>query len=394
MIVIVGAGLAGLTAGKILSEKGISYTLYEADARIGGRVKSDFVDGYILDHGFQVLLDSYPQAQAHLKMNELELGKFAPGAKILLDSGVLSTIADPLRSPQNVFGTLLAPVGSLVDKVKILQLMGNKKITEQTTLSYLKEIGFSDQMINNFFRPFFSGVFLENELRTDASYFHYLYKKFSEGLATLPKKGMGEIINQLANMNNGEILCHKRINSIDSGKKLTLHLSDEQIEVDHLIMATDGYHTSQLLPELEIPAKKRSVTTLYFSSDKKFDDIYLYLNASGKGRVNHLCQLSAVQPAYAPAGKSLFSVTLLDIEEANPGDIKKEINNWDILDTQDWIFLKSYKINYALPETFYSGTLKHPDQRIYLAGDFTETSSIEGAMKSGEKAAYSLLEKI
>lgn len=202
---IVGGGLSGLIAATVLENNGYSPTILEASDRVGGRVKTDLIEGYRLDHGFQVLLTEYPMAQKYLDYSTLELQKFYSGS-VLFEKGEQRIVADPLRNPSLILKTLLANVGSFSDKLKILKLNNTlKKKTlseifqdkEGLTLDYLKDFGFSENIIETFFRPFFSGIFLEPDLNTSSRMFEFVYKMFGSGFAALPKAGIEAIPQQL-----------------------------------------------------------------------------------------------------------------------------------------------------------------------------------------------------
>ena len=148
---IVGAGISGLIAATVLEQNGYYPVIIEATDGVGGRVKTDIVDGYQLDHGFQVLLTAYPAAQKYLDFESLQLQKFLPGASIF-KNGKQKVIGDPLRDISLLFSTLFSGIGRFSDKIKILKL--NKKLKEKTlseifsereqsTLSYLMDLGLS-----------------------------------------------------------------------------------------------------------------------------------------------------------------------------------------------------------------------------------------------------------
>ena len=204
-IYIIGAGVSGLIAALNLEKHGYSPTILEAKSNTGGRVKTEIIDGWILDVGFQVLLDAYPMSKKYLNYIDLDLQKLIPGARIYTENDSF-IFGDPLRNIKLLFPTLFSSVGSLLDKLRILQLnirLKNMQIEaifnekETTTLTYLQNLGFSDKIIDQFFKPFFSGIFLENELRTSSRMFEFIFKLFSEGFATLPKAGIGAIADQL-----------------------------------------------------------------------------------------------------------------------------------------------------------------------------------------------------
>jgi phytoene dehydrogenase-like protein len=224
---IIGAGISGLIAATVLEKNGFSPIIIEATERVGGRVKTDIVNGYQLDQGFQVLLTAYPAAQKYLNFESLELQKFLPGASIF-KNGKQEIIGDPIRDTSLLMSTLFARIGTLSDKLKILKLNNKlKKKTiseifsekEQSTLSYLVDFGFSFRMIDDFFTPFFSGIFLENKLETSSRMFEFVYKMFGEGDATLPKGGIEEIPKQLLhNLKNTTIKYKTRVSSITDGE--------------------------------------------------------------------------------------------------------------------------------------------------------------------------------
>ena len=118
---IIGAGISGLIAAKVLEDHGYTPTIIEASGTVGGRVKSEIVNGYTLDHGFQVLLTSYPAAQKYLDFEELEIQELLPGATIF-KKGKSQTVGDPLRKLSLLFPTLRSSIGTFTDKIKILRL--------------------------------------------------------------------------------------------------------------------------------------------------------------------------------------------------------------------------------------------------------------------------------
>ena len=120
-IYIIGAGVSGLIAAKVLENSGYAPVVLEATDRAGGRVKTDLIDGFQLDHGFQVLLSSYPAAQKYLDFKALELQELRSGA-VIFKNGKQQVIGDPLRDISVLFSTLFSGVGNLLDKIKILQL--------------------------------------------------------------------------------------------------------------------------------------------------------------------------------------------------------------------------------------------------------------------------------
>ncbi|MCC7529204.1 MAG: NAD(P)/FAD-dependent oxidoreductase, partial [Candidatus Melainabacteria bacterium] len=170
--VIIGAGLSGLACAYHLKKAGIDFTILESSDDVGGRVRSDVVDGYILDRGFQVLLTAYPDARELFEYDKLELKPFIPGAQVRLN-GEFHTVADPWRRPSDCLQSVFNPIGTFKDKLLIgklrqvvtsgsLESLYKKK--EQSTAEFLQQFGFSKSMVDRFFRPFFGGVFFDRSL--------------------------------------------------------------------------------------------------------------------------------------------------------------------------------------------------------------------------------------
>ena len=206
-IIIVGAGLSGLSCALTLQDAGLHPLILEASDGPGGRVRTDIQEGFLLDRGFQVYLDAYPNAGALFDDSSLNLQPFNPGA-LVYRQGVLHRVMDVFRSPQHLLPSLFAPVGSLLDKLQVARLRTSilKTPLEQIgqsedlkTEEFLSQSGFSKRIIDTFFRAFYGGIFLERDLRTSSQMFEFTFKMFSEGSATLPAKGMGQLSEQLAN---------------------------------------------------------------------------------------------------------------------------------------------------------------------------------------------------
>ena len=194
-VIIIGAGLSGLACGKRLKEAGKSFLILEADAKIGGRIKTDSVDGFLLDHGFQVLQTSYPEVRNQLDLKRLNVRYFAPGA-IFRINGRFHRIADPTRLPRHIISTLASPIGTLGDRFRILRLarkLSNTSVSDifkypdKATTDFLREEGFSKTMIQRFFRPFFATASLDPDINSSSRVFQYLFRIFTSGEAALPE---------------------------------------------------------------------------------------------------------------------------------------------------------------------------------------------------------------
>jgi len=375
-VIIIGAGLSGLTAAVYLQQKKHSVQILEASDRVGGRVKTDVVDGYRMDHGFQVLQTAYPEAKAILDYKALKLKKFGSGALVLLKNGRKTEIGDPSRQPTTLFKTLASPVGGIGDKVKMLTLkerlkkqeiddvFQNEAITTREALYYY---GFSPKMTDQFLKPFFSGIFLEEKMDTSRRMFDFVFKMF------------------------------QKVTKIDDKK---VHTADGHIfEADVVLLATEA---TSLVKDYkkEVNQKYQSVTNIYFAAPvSPIKKPLIALNASEKKLVNNICVMTDVSKSYAPKGKALISASVNGIRNENAAalaqSIKEEMKEWFGAQTDQWDLLKTYKIHYALPhqkEVFNDLPLAKMkiNDRLFMCGDHTMYGSINAAMKSGRLAAEAI----
>jgi phytoene dehydrogenase-like protein len=408
-VIIIGAGIAGLTAAKVLKAAGKKIKLIEASNTIGGRVQTDEIDGYLLDRGFQVLLTAYPEVKLFLDYKALDLKKFEAGAIVLNEKGI-TEIGDPLRNPSTLFTTLASPVGSIFDKLKMLALklqLGNKKIdniftsTEITTLQYLIQKGFSNRMIEQFFKPFMTGIFLESSLKTSSRMFEFVFKMFSEADTVIPAMGMGMIPKQLAQgLTNEELIFNEAVVEINGNAVKTN--TGKIFSGSKILIATEA--SAIPAPFEKINAQKKSVITIYFTADKPpFTKPIIALNASANKIVNNVAVVSQVSSAYAPIGKTLISVSLIDYDKKDNQvdmieNVKQELQYW-YADAVHWKHLKTYPILYALPKDEHVGYALSKEhvklsENIFIAGDHLLNGSINAAMKTGRVAAEYILEAL
>ena len=403
-ITIIGAGISGLTAAVFLNKNGFEVQILEASDRAGGRIKTDVINGFRLDQGFQVLLTEYPETKALLDYEKLNLKRFLPGATVLYDGGQFQ-IADPFRRPSALFATLFAPVGSLKDKLNTFFLK-NKLVKievqdifnqpQNDTVSQLKKYGFSQKMIDRFYKPFFSGIFLENNLKTSSNMFDFVMKMFSQGDAAIPELGMEEIPKQLVAMiPENTIHYNVKVTSIENNRIICEN--GQIFETDKIIIATEatGFASNY------IPKSKQNfnqVTNVYFEAKMApTNKAVVVLNASNtKKWVNNLTVMTNISKKYAPENKVLIAVSLNGIPEINDEtlaeNMKTELKTWYGNQVNDWKMIKTYRIKYALPnQDSVSNELSESDikinENLLICGDHLLNGSINAAIKSGRLVA-------
>ncbi len=403
---IIGAGVSGLIAAIVLEQNGFYPTVIEATNRVGGRVKTDIIDGYQLDHGFQVLLTAYPAAIKYLDFEALDLQKFLPGAAIF-KNGKQITIGDPLRDTSLLLPTLFSGIGTFSDKLKILKLnnrLKKKKLSsifsdkEQSTLSYLRDLGFSSKMIDDFFTPFFSGIFLENKLDTSSRMFEFVYKMFGEGYATLPKAGIEAIPKQLLqNLKNTTFKFETKVASVKDGEII---LADHtKLESHFTIVAADASHLISNLKNQSTDWK--SCDTLYFETESRVIRKPLIGLIPKKGAlINNIFYHTSLDTNTSP-NKELLSVTVIDNQnltnEVLIERVKRELKEQCGIDSCK--IIKQYHIPMALPKLDDLHYEMSPSEtrlttRLFLAGDTQLNGSLNAAMISGERAALGVIETL
>lgn len=417
MIIIVGAGLAGLTCAKRLHEAGEQVLVLEAADQAGGRVRTDIHgDGYRLDRGFQVLFTAYPAARRHLDIERLKMRAFDPGA-ILVKDGKRYEIADPLRSPDRLVAGLLNPLISTADKLRLLRLRqevaglstgeifagGNEAGgEEESTEQYLKRKGFAEKgFIDHFARPFYGGIFLDRSLKTSARMFQFTFKMMATGQTIIPAEGMQRIPDQLVSaLPAGSVHYRSRVAGLvmEDGKVRGARLANgDRLDADAVVVATDA-RTASELTGITLPIAPVGSVCLYFAGDERlYRQRKILLNANSNGLVNNAVLLTNIAPTYAPPRKHLLSVTVLGNPEQDDETLARqclgELARWFLeADLSTWKFLGAYRLpfsQFAQPPGIYE-TLpanRTSIEGLYLAGEYTKSSSIQGAMHSGEEAA-------
>lgn len=407
-VLVIGAGLAGLTAARVLTRAGRRVRVLEAAGQPGGRLTTRVVDGYTLDAGYQVIFPAYPALRRHLDFDALDLVPI-PSAAVIRWGARAEVLGDPLRDPGSLPGTLTSRALTPGDKLRVARLVAQLRAPaphsllggpDETTEGYLRRQGFSEGAIDSFFRPFFGGIFLRRDLGTSARLFRYYFRMLVDGGTALPRAGVGEIPVQLAR--DVDVTTGVRVTRLlphPENGHVTAVTSAGEIEARSVIVATDPGTAQALTGE---PVSRGSVgsTYLYYASATRLDgQPRLLLNAED-GLINNAQWVSNVIPERAPAGGHLLTVSVLGLPELDDDSldarVRGELSRWYGAGVEGLRTLGTERIHHAQypqpPE--YAATLPgHATglPGVLLASEVTASSSIQGAMESGEKAAAILL---
>ncbi len=407
-VIIIGAGLAGLACARSLVGRGLSCTILEASDDVGGRVRTDRVDGFQLDRGFQVFLSGYPEASAVLDYPALRFQSFHPGALVRY-AGRFHRLSDPFRRPQDALATVMSPVGSLRDKLTVLRLRQDalhRQLSTRagggahTTLEALQAYGFSLAMQERFFRPFLGGVFLDQSLSTPCRVFEQVWAAFSRGAIALPQDGMGAIARQLAAaLPNGTVRLREPVARLDgSGVVLA---SGERLEADAVVLATD-YATAAALRGEPVPTDAaRQSLSLYFDAPvPPVRGPWLMVNGDTQGPIGTASVLSEVAPTYAPSGRALVVVSVADQAATDStallAAVREQLRDWFGGQVETWRHLRTDRISRALPPlaclAAQNGEWQPRLRRgVYHCGDYCASGTLDGALGSGRHAAEAIL---
>jgi phytoene dehydrogenase-like protein len=378
-VIIIGAGLAGLACALELERNSVPCHVLEASDAPGGRVRTDSLDGYLLDRGFQVYLnDSFHR------------------------------VMDPWREPFAALSGLLNPVGSMRDKLLVARLRASSlagspddilKRPEVTTLASLKAYGFSDSMIDRFFRPFFGGIMLDSSLSVSSRMLEYVFRMMASGDTVLPAQGMGALPAQLAaRLKPGTLALNTRAVSL-TATSVTI-ASGETLPARAVIVATEASTATQLLTGQLAPVSGRHATNIYFAIDgpAPLADPIIVLNGAGGSPIQNVCFPSSICPTYAPAGKSLVSATVLGdpdtSDAALANQVRQHLGEWFSVDTQNWRLLRVYRIRNAHPDPQPHTVAEQPVRLasgVFICGDHRFMPSIQSALVNGRHAAEAVL---
>ena len=396
-VVIVGAGLAGLSASRFLTAAGFDVHVLEASDDVGGRVRTDHVDGFTLDRGFQILLTAYPELKKQFDVDALNLQPFDPGALVWIN-GKGKVFSDPLRRPQSFVATAVAPIGSVIDKIRLALLRlsvtrGNGASllsgADMTTAKMLNSRGFSKKMVQRFFTPLVGGIQLDPQLTASRRMFDVVFRMLNQGDAVVPAAGMSAISKQLASHTPiDKIHLNARVTNVTPQSVTTE--SGHNISARAVIVAVEGPAASTLtgIP----PVQSRSVGCVYFAAKSSpTDKKLIILDGTGKGPVLNIAVMSNIAPSYAPEGQHLIAAALPGYVGDDVEDVaRQQLQTMFGPEVASWRHLRTYRIAHGQPDQsppFNPKKKQKLDNGIFVCGDHRDTASTQGALFSGRRCA-------
>ena len=397
-----GAGLAGLACAWRLVRAGVDVQVLEAEAEVGGRVRTDARDGLLLDRGFQVHNTGYPEARAVLDHDALDLRPFVPGALVRLGDR-LHRVADPRRAPRWAVRTALAPVGGPRDKLALARLSAAAVLPspdallerpETTTAQALRDRGVSEEMVERFLRPFLSGVFLEDDLQTSSRFFELVWRSFAVGTQCVPAAGMGAIPRQLAQrlppgvLRLGTPVDRVRAGAVDAG--------GTTLTARAVVVAVSAPAAARLLPGLEVPPVNGVVTHYHLAPEPPVTEPAIVLDGERSGPVANTVVLTNAAPTYGP-GRHLVSSSVVSGDADEPA-VRAHLARLYGVDTGAWEHVARYDVVDGVPSMAPPmGRFRRPvrlEAGLYACGDHRDSGSIQGALVSGRRAATAVLQEV
>lgn len=399
-VAIIGAGLAGLSCAKELKRNKVNFHIFEASESVGGRIKTDNIDGFLLDRGFQLYNPSYSEGKKILDYEKLNLKSFTPGVAIR-DNNKLRVITDPLRSTEFKYNFITQTPGSLREKIGLITYFLKYLIQSDAQIAISKDVStlvalnsskINKDLLNKLLRPFLQGVFLESNLDTSRKFLDTVLKTFLRGTPSVPEKGMQQIPIQIAESIGFEnITFNSKVGKI---RENSFIVNGEKIQAKKIVVATDPL---QAITWLNLPTKKmNSVSTWYFKANQEVANLLnslpiLFVDGQNLGPLTNAVVLTNASKTYAPKDEVLVSASsIYPFEDSTVEEVKKHCAKLFGVNTSDWELIKKYEIKQALPQMLPPFSLIDSNKvsdDLYVCGDHRASSSINGALLSGRNTA-------
>jgi protoporphyrinogen oxidase len=407
-VVVVGAGLAGLACARHLTARGVEVRVLEAGDAVGGRVRTDVVDGFTLDRGFQVLNTGYPELARVVDLDALDLQSFDPEVAVNID-GSRVLVANPLQKPGRTPTLLRIPVGGVLGKASTglyaglcvtLPTASLKQREDVSSMEAWRRAGIPPDVVNGLLRPFFAGVLLEQGMTTSRRFTDLMLRMFARGRSTVPAGGMQRLPEQIAaGLPPGTVRLSDPVRSVLSG---SVEAEQGAVTARAVVVAADPWTAGTFVPGLASPVA-RGVTTVYHAAPPFESASGMLLMDSGATPLANSIAISQAAPGYAPAGRVLVSTSMVHgtvPDQVDGPEVRSALARLHTTDTSSWELVGTYDLPRALPGMPSPHPMRRParvpvsDGTVYVAGDHRDTSSIQGALVSGRRAAQAVLDDL
>lgn len=412
-VVVIGAGLAGLRAAIALGHAGRDVLVLEAADAVGGRQRTDAVDDFLLDRGFQVLNPAYPAVRRWVDVQALRLKPFPVGVQVRREGG-LAMLADPRRHPSLLAATLRSGLLAPRDAAALARwaapaLVAPRRVIRRAAAGgdlpaweAWDRVGLTGPLRREVLEPFLSGVIADGSFETSDAFVRLLIRMFALGRPGLPERGIQALPEQLAayaRTLGAEIALQRRVAGLretSAGVEVDVAGADPVI-AGAVIVAVGPEPASELAP-IPVPPTRGLQTWWFVTDAAPSTSRMIAIDGTRSGPVVNTAVMSHVAPSYAPQGMHLVQATCLLPPATRDAPTEVQVRRhvaeiWGT-DATDWRLLRRDDIPHALPAQpapLRTVTRARLSERVYIAGDHRDTASIQGALVSGERVAQTLL---
>jgi phytoene dehydrogenase-like protein len=407
-VVVIGAGLAGLRCAAELAARGREVVVLESGDRVGGRQRTDRVDGFTLDRGFHVLNTAYPAVRASVDVDRLDVVPFPTAVRVRRADGSMRTLSHPLRHPNLFPATLASGLVTPSDLAGLARWLGPMALRPRAAVARPDRTigegwdaaGFTGALRTEVLSPFFSGVLADASESTSDTYVRLLARSFLPARAGLPREGIGALPRALASRARAagaDIRVGRAVSRLRRRENRweVRALGEGRLLARDVVVAVGAEALELLLTDVRVPAT-RGLQTWWFAAEEAPASAILTLDGTRAGPIVNALAISATIPQAAPRGRHLVQATCLWAPEraATEGEVRAQLSLLYGRVSASWELLRRDDIPHALPAL--PPPMRRPSPArigdgLHLAGDHRETPSIQGALISGMRAARSVL---
>ena len=377
-VIIIGSGISGLSFANYLDKTKYNVEIFEKNNSPGGRVRTEKIDGFTCDIGFQVLLNNYDEVKKLNIYDDLNLKYFNSGAEIYNENGNLK-LYNPFHHPFEFIKSNIFSIFTFKDIFKLLLLFSKSRLKKETVGELFKK-KFSGKSQNLFLNPFFKGIFLSKNLKNDTIFFHKIFKKFALGKASIPSKGMHALPKKMIDNLNLKINYNFDLKKIEN--KIAIFNNDRKYSFDILVLAVPIHSINKII-NANMKMTYNENKTIYIKSTKNVLGKSILLVPNERFKTNSIQCLSNVSKSYSNNDINLYSLSSL-YGDTSDSELLEEFKMITGIKDDDLDLIKSYCLKEALPEKIIN---LEPHKNIYYCGDWNQEPSIDGALKSGRLLA-------